>query len=86
MCGCGNGCVFVIAIPTGSCFGCPKLFEGLIKLKFGMWSPSDRVSIIDHVGGSVCVVWSCHAHRKLFWLPKANLWSNQAEIWHMDNK
>ena len=28
-CGCGNGCGFFIAMPTGSCFGCQKLIKDI---------------------------------------------------------
>ena len=32
------------------------------------------------------VVCHNHIHKKSFWQPKFNLWTTQAEIWHMDIK
>ena len=37
---CINYVVFVIATPTGSCFGGRKLIKRSVRPKFGMWSPS----------------------------------------------
>ena len=50
---CGYG--FVIATPSGNKFGYQKLIEGLTRQKLVMWSPSDRVSNIDHIGVGQCV-------------------------------
>ena len=49
-CGCGNGCGFVVATPTGSCFGYQKQIKRQIRLKFDVWSSSTRISIINHIG------------------------------------
>ena len=35
--------------PTGSSFCCHKLIRGQIRLKFGMWTPSKWVNVIDHM-------------------------------------
>ena len=40
-CECRNGCL-CHATQTGNCFDCQEL----IRLKFGMWSPCDRESVI----------------------------------------
>ena len=51
---CVNGCGLVIATPIGHHYACQKLIYGPIRLKFGIWSPSDRVSIINYM-----LVWQC---------------------------
>ena len=69
---CVTGCSLVQATFIGH-YACQILIYGLIMLKFGIPSPSNRVSIINYMW-----VWQCvwfgisHTYWKLFWLPKAN--------------
>ena len=51
---CVSGCGRIIATPIGHHYACQKLIYGLIRLKVGIWSPSNRVSIINYMW-----VWQC---------------------------
>ena len=60
--------VFVIARPTRSCFGCQKLIKKKNLAKIGMWSPSNWVSNIDHIGCGLAIATptrSCFVIKKL---------------------
>ena len=59
---------FFIATPTGSCFGCQSLFKRPIREKFAVWSPSNWINIIDHIGCGLALATikgNCYFYLKL---------------------
>ena len=75
------GCDFVIATPIGSLFfGYQKLIKRPTRLKFGMWSPSNQMNIINSMVWQGVWFGHSHTHRNLIWLSKANPSRSAADL------
>ena len=83
-CGCGTGCGFFMATPTKSCFGCQKIINRPIRLKFdgGFQVPVCALLITCGCGNGCCFVIatpmeSCFGCQKLIKAPirlKFGIW------------